>query len=283
MASSNGKVDQLRAHIDVARLDIDQLKRAIADVQRTLDRAGLPDALNGVKGPVSKLETRIADLEQKAAALDTTAQQLEPRLSAVEGQLPQLETRVDELQQKTVPQLQTRIDALEKKSARQREWAYIIKALTPAGTAVGALLVLLWGIHQYYDTNRNEFQKTIWKEQYALYQEACASASAIAVADKLESAKEQRDMFWKLYYGRLSILEHPAVKKAMQHYGHKLRDVEQGKALPASLNQLAYHLARECRGSLAKTWNPKDLGDVEAGKDVIPEEKENATPASAPR
>jgi hypothetical protein len=129
-------------------------------------------------------------------------------------------------------------------------------------TALGAAVAFCAGLLQYISTNNSEFRKAVWKEQYALYQEASSSAAAIAVANKLDDVQEDRAKYWKLYWGRLSILEHPEVKQAMIAYGAQLREVEAGKAPPKTLEQLSYRLARACRESLRKTWNPADLGDV---------------------
>jgi hypothetical protein len=129
-------------------------------------------------------------------------------------------------------------------------------------TALGAVVAFGAGFWQYISTNSSEFRKAIWKEQYALYQEATASAAAVAIANKIDDVQGERAKFWELYWGKLSILEHPEVKQAMIDYGGQLREVEAGKAPPKTLEQLSYRLARACRESLRKTWNPADLGDL---------------------
>ena len=147
----------------------------------------------------------------------------------------------------------------EKKSALDR-WLKI-------GSAVVAFLTVAVGVYQYIATARNNFRKTVWAEQYALYQEATSAAAEIAMASRIQDVGETRSKFWHLYWGRLSILEHPNVKEAMVKYGNQLSVVEAGDAPPSSLRQLSYALARECRKSLEMTWNPVDLGDLgEAGK-----------------
>lgn len=137
-----------------------------------------------------------------------------------------------------------------------------LKVLAP----LGAMIAFGVGVLQYVVNNNNEFRKAFWKEQYTLYGEVCEHAAAISVAGGIDGAGESRVRFWKLYYGRLSILEHPEVKQAMMDYGSQLRKVEKGEASTESLQPWSYRLARACRESLRKTWNPADLGDVDAKK-----------------
>jgi hypothetical protein len=154
--------------------------------------------------------------------------------------------------------LKKQIEDLKREMAGQTRFENWLKI----AAALGASVAFVVGVIQYISNNNNEFRKAIWKEQYALYQEACASAAAIANANRLEDVKDQRESFWRLYWGRLSILEHPNVKHAMMNYGSELKKVENGKQPPSALQSSSYSLARACRESLRQTWNPTDLGDV---------------------
>jgi hypothetical protein len=159
-------------------------------------------------------------------------------------------------------QLRAEVAELRRGAAMPGRVEVWMRTLAPLGAAIAFCV----GVIQYVINNNNEFRKAFWKEQYALYQEVCEDAAAISVAGQLDRAGESREGFWKLYYGRLSILEHPEVKKAMMEYGSQLRKVEKGEASTDSLQPWSYRLARACRESLRKTWNPADLGDVDAKK-----------------
>lgn len=135
------------------------------------------------------------------------------------------------------------------------------------GGAVVALLTVIAGVYQYVLVTNNGFRKTIWTEQYALYQEACSAAAEISMASTIREVEKARREFWYLYWGKLSILEHPNVKKAMVDYGNQLYLVQDGKSAPSSLRLLSYTLARECRKSLKETWNPADIGDLQEAEE----------------
>jgi hypothetical protein len=146
-------------------------------------------------------------------------------------------------------------DTIEKEGTLE-DWLKIV-------TTILAILAVVSGVLQYRATTNNDFKKTFWKEQVTLYQEVCAAAAAIAMSSDLKDSENDRRGFWRLYWGKLSIIEHPEVRDAMVAYGRQLYEVEYNNSKPHSLRQLSYHLARSCRSSLKKTWNPVDLGDID--------------------
>jgi len=141
-----------------------------------------------------------------------------------------------------------------------------LKILIPA---LLTLLTLLYGIYQYANSKEQEFRKKYWEEQYKLYSDAVDAASTIAMSSDLQSVKEQRELFWRLYWGRLSMVEHRIVEGAMKKYGSVLLRYEQIGALPSEdeikgndptdLQSAAYELAHAMRKSLAMTWRPVNL------------------------
>jgi len=154
--------------------------------------------------------------------------------------------------------LEKEVAELKRSGRRQSALDNTVRVLA----ALGAVVAFGVGIYQYVATNQNEFRKAFWTEQYALYQPACDNAAAIAMAERIDEVKKERGEFWKLYWGKMSMLEHQEVKLAMINYGRQLSLVEKGTAKPASLRLLSYELARACRESLRRTWNPADLGDL---------------------
>ena len=138
--------------------------------------------------------------------------------------------------------------------------------------ALVTLLTLCYGIYQYGNSKQQEFRKKFWEEHYKLYTEAVDAAATIAMASDLESVKESREIFWRLYWGRLSMVEHRLVEGAMKAYGDVLRDYEQKGQLPpedtikqepTDLQLAAYELAHAMRKSLAMTWRPVKLGEID--------------------
>jgi hypothetical protein len=129
-------------------------------------------------------------------------------------------------------------------------------------TLVLAIATALIGIWQYGSTKRSEFRKRFWEEQLQIYKRTCAAAATIATAEAIAKVEQERRAFWQLYWGELSILESKAVKTAMERFGNQLLIVEAGKADPRTLEDLSYELARACRMSLKKTWEPVRVDDL---------------------
>jgi hypothetical protein len=127
--------------------------------------------------------------------------------------------------------------------------------------AVG-ILTAIFAIVQYGLTKRSEFRKRFWEEQLEIYKRTCVAASSIATASAITNVEKERETFWRLYWGELSILESKAVKTAMEAFGTQLRIVEAEKSSPKSLEDLSYGLARACRTSLEKTWAPVRVDDL---------------------
>ena len=150
-----------------------------------------------------------------------------------------------------------------KKAAKQNKAETYVKIVT----AVATCLAILVGVAQYFITSRTEFRKTFWQKQLEVYTRATDAAARIALSSDVRSSAADRATFWRLYWGELSMLEHPNVKAAMVAYGRQLNAVEEGKMSPADLKLLSYNLARQCRISLKTTWNPADLEDI---PDVVP-------------
>ena len=136
-------------------------------------------------------------------------------------------------------------------------------------SAVLAAAAFLWGVIQYNATRRAEFRRHFWDQQFALYQEAAGAAAEIAMAPHIDSVKAARQRFWILYWGKLSMVEHPEVERAMFEFGQKLSECESGADttcfahLPGrqetALRTHAYNLAHCAQLSLSKTWRPLKL------------------------
>ena len=151
----------------------------------------------------------------------------------------------------------------------KKSWNY-----APLLTLIVAAIPVTVGLTQYYITRQTEFRKRFWEEQVSLYRDATDAAAEIAMAADLPSAGDARKRFWKLYWGKLSMIEHKEVERAMIAFGSTLSECEKGKtttcfgvaegAEPTALRKRAYELAHCARYSLAMTWNPASIDDSRA-------------------
>src|SRR5258707_15869590 len=114
---------------------------------------------------------------------------------------------------------------------------------------IGAVIAFIVGVWKYIGTRNEEFRQKFWQKQFDVYVRATRAAAKIAIAPDIESVKSERDEFWVLYLGELSILENLDVKTAMINYGKELTTFEGGKRNIDALEDLSYELARACRES----------------------------------
>ena len=146
--------------------------------------------------------------------------------------------------------------------------------LAPLITILVAAIPVTVGLTQYYITRQTEFRKRFWEEQVAVYREAEDAAAEIAMSPDLKSAADARQRFWKLYWGKLSMIEHREVEQAMIAFGVTLAACEKGESndcfdttvkegsTSTALRRLTYVLAHCARYSLAMTWNPANIDDT---------------------
>jgi hypothetical protein len=152
---------------------------------------------------------------------------------------------------------------------QKKSWNY-----APLLTIIIAAIPVTVGLTQYYITRQTEFRKRFWEEQVSLYRDATDAAAEIAMSADLTAAVAARQRFWKLYWGKLSMIEHKEVERAMIAFGTTLSECEAGKtttcfgvtegATPTDLRTRAYQLAHCARYSLAMTWNPAAIDDSRA-------------------
>jgi len=143
------------------------------------------------------------------------------------------------------------------------------RVLSQAITVSIAVVPILVGLFQYNATRREEFRKRFWEEQIALYRDASQAASEIAMSDSLASSASARLRFWCLYWGKLSMVEHKEVERAMMAFGKQLGACEKSKSdacfgpvdgsVSTELRRRAYALAHCAGYSLTRTWNPAGI------------------------
>jgi hypothetical protein len=118
------------------------------------------------------------------------------------------------------------------------------------------------GIYQYRDKKNQEFRKRFWEERLSLYKEATTLAAKIAIADNMELVTEERKRFWELYWGPLCLIEDKNVEAGMVNFGNALKEKVQNEKASTKLTILSIQLAKACRISLKKTWQPVKLSDL---------------------
>lgn len=158
--------------------------------------------------------------------------------------------------------LEARISKLEA-ARRGLTSVDLITKVVPACVAIAAVVI---GIFQYQNTKNMEFRQRFWEERLKLYQEACSAASTIATAKTLADSQQQQSEFWQLYWGRLSLIEDREVMTAMVRFGNELREATDHSASKQALEQRSYELARACRNSLKRTWEPAPMDDIPESK-----------------
>src|SRR5262245_59960543 len=145
---------------------------------------------------------------------------------------------------------QERVKTLEKKVSKLEDKVESISTFErwmKIMAVVGAVIAFTFGVLQCRDTREKEFGQCFGEKQYKLYSQACRAAANIALADDLEDVKTDRQKFWSLYWGELSVLENRDVLKAMKAYGENLTLLEDefwGPVAYNDLRNLSYDLAR---------------------------------------
>jgi hypothetical protein len=86
--------------------------------------------------------------------------------------------------------------------------------------------------------------------------------AAIATSKNITDLKDKEAEFYRLYWGELGMLEDSTVKKAMIKFSDQFQKVLAESKDSKTLEQPAYQVARACRESLGKTWDPVGLDDL---------------------
>jgi hypothetical protein len=119
-------------------------------------------------------------------------------------------------------------------------------------TAAVALFGFAWGLVQYgneqnknrsqqkaqfdrdQETAEREFMKPWLDAQRETYREALQAVATIANTDEPKAKKQAVNDFWRLYQGKMILVETQAVLGAMIQYGNCLTSRGQSKPLEAS-------------------------------------------------
>lgn len=145
------------------------------------------------------------------------------------------------------------------------------KTLTLAGaviTLAGAVAGGLWSFYTYHDmkkqelklytdTKEKEFYTSFWNKKMELFLRTTNAASEMATTTSLDAFNEARDEYWEMYYGPLSLVEGPCVKRAMVVFSQCVskEPLTSSNQLPMhELQQPSYRLAVRLKDELASSW-----------------------------
>jgi hypothetical protein len=112
---------------------------------------------------------------------------------------------------------------------KEKPWYHIVSQMVPIITALVAVGGFLWGVLQYRDqqmknreTSEREFMKPWLESQREIYFQALSAATAVANSDEPKKRKQATEEFWRLYQGKMIMVETKKVSGAMVHFGHCL-------------------------------------------------------------
>ena len=142
-----------------------------------------------------------------------------------------------------------------------KKWELWIKILTLVVIVVGGV----WGYLEYTDTKEKEFYSDFWNRKMELFLRTTNAASEMATTSSAETFNEARTEYWELFYGPLSLVEGPCVKRSMEVFSRCVpKDpIDSSITLPMqTLKQPSYRLALRLKQELAKAWR-KPFSELE--------------------
>jgi hypothetical protein len=114
-----------------------------------------------------------------------------------------------------------------------KPWYSIPIELVPIITALIAIAGFLYGVIQYRDLqskNREsaerEFMKPWLESQREIYLQALSAATTVANTDDPKKRKQATEEFWRLYQGKMILVETTGVSGAMRRFGNCLNGVD---------------------------------------------------------
>jgi hypothetical protein len=115
-------------------------------------------------------------------------------------------------------------------------------------------VVFAWGVYQFYRSTELGFRKPYWEKLLSLYVDACSSAATLARTDNPQEWAQARNVFWRMYYGPLCLVEDPQVEEAMVKFGEALDLLNFESPERKQLEGLSLQLAYACRDSIRADW-----------------------------
>ena len=217
-----------------------------------------------------------------------------PQRSLHAAELKKLHLEIKQLEQRSAPELEKLRSEISGLKASQA-WDQWVGRFLPLATTMVAIAGFWFGIHQYSqsenertaeinrsennrlaeisraekdrsaedrlqlgrdeETREKEFKKYFWEKQLDTYSEAVDLASQLANEQDPKLASGIYIKFIDLYHGKMVIYEDEKVMLAMKRFVEVYVEYKQNPGLQNDAKTSARELARECRNSLAKTWD----------------------------
>lgn len=157
-----------------------------------------------------------------------------------------------------------------------KKWELWIKTVTLGGVLVASI----WAVYTYKDTKEKEYYSEFWNKKMELFLKTSNSASTMATATNVKDFNMARADYWELFYGELSLVEGPCVKRAMEVFSKCVPHypLENKAALPIkNLLQPSYRLTVRLQKELANGWQEPfselKLQELPEACDFKPEKK----------
>jgi hypothetical protein len=154
----------------------------------------------------------------------------------------------------TNEKLKLEIDQLKKPGRSQPTLLQFL----PVVTALVAVSGFLWGVAQYVREQKaiqsraeREFMKPWLESQHEIYLQALSFAATVTNSDKPTDKKQATYEFWRLYQGKMILIETKAVSDAMGKFGECLQ--YDGACTQTEMIRRVQSLASEMAESMAAT------------------------------
>jgi hypothetical protein len=139
------------------------------------------------------------------------------------------------------------------------QWELWLKTLT----LIGGIGAAIWAYVTYADTKQKEFYTEYWNRKFALFEETSKAASTLATTSSAEEFCKARELYFELFFGRLSLVEGDRVKEAMQKFAGLIPTGDPPMPVQ-SLEQPAYKLTIELKRELSESWK-KPFSELHQG------------------
>lgn len=166
-----------------------------------------------------------------------------------------------------IEKLELEIQQLKRANEWTRNWGRILPTLS----ALIPLLALLFAVQQFVQQQKasekasttaseRAFMQPVLSRQMNTYFDASAAAATLASSDDPKEKAQASEMFWKLYWGPLVMLESPEVGQAMTDFGDC---VKAPQSCPSGMKNLSLALASTLQTDLFASWklNPEKYAE----------------------
>jgi hypothetical protein len=205
------------------------------------------------------------------ASLAAPQADVDRRWSMVEtmtaGDTPERELQLAQLKKVQLENEKLKLELAE--LGKGKPWYHILVQMVPIVTALVAIAGFYWGVVQYRDqqtknrltqenqslrekeTAEREFMRPWLESQREIYLQALSAAATVANSDDHLKRKQATEEFWRLYQGKMILVETQSVSGSMIKFGACLDGA--ATCSRVELNVLCRALATAMAESMAAT------------------------------